>query len=359
MSYSARRSNGLIHCVGRCLWNGRKRAQAAGALAALTLAMLFLAPALAQAPAPAKAPAPAQGFPAKPLKLIVPFPAGGPADVLGRVVAQKLSESFGVPVIVDNRAGADGIIGTDLVAKSPADGYTLLINTGSTTINAHVYSKLPYDLMRDLAPLALVAAPAGLVLVAHPSLGVNSVKELVALAKRKPGQISFSSSGTGSALQLAGELFCAEAGVKLVHVPYKGAAPALNDLLSGQVQLMFPAPISIMSYIDSGRLRVLAQAGPVRQPGFSDVPTFMEEGFGDFNITGWFGMWVPAHTPEPIIRKLHGEIARLLQLQEVRDRFAGLGATPSGMGPEAFGAFVREDYERIGRYVKLAGMHID
>jgi tripartite-type tricarboxylate transporter receptor subunit TctC len=304
-------------------------------------------------------PADVESFPTRPLKLVVPFPAGGPADVLGRVIAQKLSDSLGVAVIVENRAGADGIIGTDYVAKSPADGYTLLINTGSTTINAHVYDKLPYDLMRDLAPLTLVAAPAGLVMIANPSLGVTTVKELVALAKQKPGQISFSSSGNGSALQLAGQLFCALAGVQLVHVPYKGAAPAFNDLLSGQVQLMFPAPISIMPYLASGRIRVLAQGGPVRQAGLSNVPTFKEEGYGDFNIAGWFGMWVPAHTPDPIVRKLYGGIAQALKLEDVSKRFAALGTTPSGMAPEEFGAFVQEDYERIGRYVKQAGMHLD
>ena len=301
----------------------------------------------------------AEPFPSRPLKVVVPFPAGGPLDVLGRVVAQKLSDALGVPVIVDNRAGADGIIGTDQVAKAPPDGYTLLVNSGSVTINAHVYSKLPYDLVRDLAPLTMVSVPAGLVLVAHPSLGVSTVKELITLAKQKPGQITFSSSGNGSALQLAGELFSAEAGVRLVHVPYKGAAPALNDLLSGQVQLMFPILVSVAPYLDSGRLRVLAQTGAVRQAGLPNVPTLAEEGFADFDITGWFGMWLPAHTPEPVVRLLYGEMAKLLRLPDVRERFAALGSTPSGMTPEEFGAFVRDDYARIGRYVKQAGLHMD
>ncbi len=301
----------------------------------------------------------AQAYPAKPIRLVVPFPAGGPADVLGRLAASKLAESLGTPVIVDNRAGADGIIGTDLVAKSAPDGYSLLINTGSTTINAHVYKKLPYDLMRDLAPVTMVAAPSGLVLVAHPSLGVGSVRELVALAKRKPGEISFSSSGNGSALQLAGELFSTIAGVKLVHVPYKGAGPAFNDLLSGQVQLMFPALVSVMPYLNSGRIRVLAQTGATREPSLPNVPTLIEEGFGDFNITGWFGIWVPAQTPEPVIRRLNAEFARALGLPDVRARFAALGVSPSAMSPEEFGRFVREDYERIGRYVQQAGVHND
>ena len=301
----------------------------------------------------------AQSYPTRPIKLVVPFPAGGPADVLGRLITQKLSESFGSPVIVDNRSGANGIIGTDLVAKAAPDGYMMLINTGSTTINAHVYSKLPYDLMRDLAPVTMVAAPSGLVLVAHPSLGVSSVKELVALAKQKPGQISFSSSGNGSALQLAGELFSTIAGVKLVHVPYKGAGPAFNDLLSGQVQLMFPATVSVMPYHNSGRLRVLAQTGATREPGLPNVPTLMEEGFGDFNITGWFGIWVPARTPGVIVRRLHAEIARALKLTDVRERFDALGVSPSGVSPEEFGKFVHEDYERIGKYVKQADIRLD
>jgi len=301
----------------------------------------------------------AQAYPSRPLRLIVPFPAGGPADVLGRLVTQKMGESLGVPVVVDNRAGANGIIGTDFVAKSPPDGHTLLINTGATTINAHVYSKLPYDLLRDLAPVTMVAKPSGLVVVANASLGVGSVQELIALAKKNPGRLTFSSSGNGSALQLAGELFSVIAGIELVHVPYKGAAPALNDLLSGQVQLMFPAPESIMPYVRTGKLRLLAQTGLAREAVLPDVPTLVEEGFGDFNITGWFGIWTTAGTPDPIVRRLHAEIARALQFPDVRERFAALGATPSGMPPEEFGLFVRDEYTRIGRYVKRAGMRVE
>jgi tripartite-type tricarboxylate transporter receptor subunit TctC len=197
------------------------------------------------------------------------------------------------------------------------------------------------------------------VLVANPSLGVSTVKELVALAKSKPGQISFASSGNGSALQLAGEVFSVRAGVRLVHVPYKGAAPAFNDLLSGQVQLMFPAPISVMPYIHAGQLRVLAQTGSVRQPSLPDVPTLTELGFGDFDVGGWFGIWVPGGTPDPIVRRLHDGIAQALGFPDVRERFAALGASPSGISPEEFGRFLREDYERIGRYVKESGMHLD
>ena len=301
----------------------------------------------------------AQSYPNHPIKLVVPYPAGGPADVLGRLVTQKLSESFGIPVIVDNRGGANGNIGTDFVAKAPPDGYSMLINTGATTINAHVYRTLPFDLMRDLAPVTMVAAPSGLVMVANPSLGVSSVKELIDLAKQKPGQISFASSGSGSALQLAGEMFSARAGVKLLHVPYKGAGPAFNDLLSGQVQLMFPATVSVMPYITSGRVRVLAQTGAIRERGLPNVPTLAEEGLGDINITGWFGIWVPTHTPEGIIRRLQSEIARALKAPDVQERFAALGVSPSGMNSEEFGKFVREDYARVGKYVKESGMHLD
>ena len=301
----------------------------------------------------------AQDYPNRPVKLVVPYPAGGPADVLGRLVIQKLSEAFGVPVITDNRAGANGNIGTDFVAKAQPDGYTMLINTGATTINAHVYRSLPFDLLRDLGPVTMVAAPSGLVMVAHPSLGVGSVNELIALAKQKPGQISFASSGSGSALQLAGEVFSARAGVKLLHVPYKGAGPAFNDLLSGQVQLMFPATVSVMPYINSGRLRVLAQTGASREASLPNVPTLAEEGLGDIDITGWFGIWVPARTPEPIVRRLYAEIARALKAPDVRERFATLGVSPSGMSPEEFAEFVREEYERVGKYVKESGMHLD
>ena len=301
----------------------------------------------------------AQDYPNRPVKLVVPYPAGGPADVLGRLVIQKLSEAFGVPVIADNRAGANGNIGTDFVAKAQPDGYTMLINTGATTINAHVYRSLPFDLLRDLGPVTMVAAPSGLVMVAHPSLGVGSVKELIALAKQKPGQISFASSGSGSALQLAGEVFSARAGVKLLHVPYKGAGPAFNDLLSGQVQLMFPATVSVMPYINSGRLRVLAQTGASREASLPNVPTLAEEGLGDIDITGWFGIWVPARTPESIVRRLYAEIARALKAPDVRERFAALGVSPSGMSPEEFAEFVREEYERVGKYVKETGMQLD
>ena len=298
-------------------------------------------------------------YPVKPIRLIVPFPAGGPADVLGRIVSQKLAESLAVPVIVDNRAGADGIIGTDLVAKSAPDGYTVLLNSGSTTINAHVYGKLPYDLMRDLAPVTMLSAPSGQVIAAHPSLGVRNVAELIALAKKQPGKISFSSSGQGSALQLVGELFAARAGIQLVHVPYKGAGPALNDLLSGQVQLMFPNIVSVMPHIASGRMRVLAQTKPSREPMLPNVPTLVEEGFADFDFAGWFGIWVAARTPDAIVRRLNAEFARVLALPEVRERFTGLGLSPSGASPEEFGKFVREDYERMGLYVKQVGLRID
>jgi tripartite-type tricarboxylate transporter receptor subunit TctC len=298
-------------------------------------------------------------YPAKPIRLIVPFPAGGPADVLGRILSQKLSESLAVPVIVDNRAGADGIIGTDLVAKSAPDGYSVLLNSGSTTINAHVYAKLPYDLMRDLAPVTMVSLPSGQVIAAHPSLGVRNVAELIALAKKQPGRISFSSSGQGSALQLVGELFAARAGIQLVHVPYKGAAPALNDLLSGQVQLMFPNIASVMSHIASGRIRVLAQTKSSREPMLPNVPTLVEEGIADFDFAGWFGIWVAARTPDAIVRRLNAEFARVLALPEVRERFTGLGLSPSGASPEEFGKFVREDYERMGLYVKQVGLRID
>jgi len=205
----------------------------------------------------------------------------------------------------------------------------------------------------------MVASPHGLVLVVNPSLGVGSVKELIALARQKPGRISFASSGSGSALQLAGELFSARAGVKLLHVPYKGAAPAFNDLLSGHVQVMFPSPVSVMPYVNSGRLRVLAQTSATREPNLPNVPTLAEEDLGDVNITGWFGIWVPAHTPEAIVRKLQSEIARALGRADVREHFAALGVSPSGMSSEEFGKFVREEYERVGRYVKESGMHLD
>jgi len=301
----------------------------------------------------------AQAFPAKPIRLIVPFAPGGPNDVLARILSPKLADALGVPVTVDNRAGADGIIGSDMVAKAAPDGYTLLINSNSIAINAHVYRKLPYDLLRDLTPVAELTAPTSLVLIAHPSLGVATVKELIGLASQKPNQIGFASAGTGNPLHLAGEVFNTLAGVKLVHVPYKGAGPAFSDVLAGQVPVMFPNIIQVMPYVHSEKIRILGQTGSSRAAALPDVPTIAEQGLRDFDITVWFGVWAPAHTQGAVVARLSGEIARALQQADVRNRLEALGTQPSPANLDQFATLVREDYERYGRYVKQVGLYLD
>jgi tripartite-type tricarboxylate transporter receptor subunit TctC len=295
----------------------------------------------------------AESYPAKPIRIVSPFPPGGPNDVLSRIVGAYLFESSGHPAIVDNRAGANGIIGNEIVAKATPDGYTLVVNSGSMTINAHVYRKLPYDLMRDFRGVSMIAAPAGLVLVTAPPSGIKTFKELIAQAKQKPGQLSFGSPGAGSALELAGELIAALAGVQIIEVPYKGFAPALTDLIGGRIHGTIISTVSVLPQIQAGKLIALAQTGVTREASLPSVPTMIEEGLAGFDITGWFGVWVPARTPGAIVQQLSAEIARVLALPEVRARYTALGVEPKASTPAEFDAFVRADYERIGRYVKL------
>ncbi len=301
----------------------------------------------------------AENYPSRPIRIVSPFPPGGPNDVLARIVGAYLFESSGHPAIVDNRAGANGIIGNDIVAKANADGYTLLVNSGSMTINAHVYRKLPYDLMRDFRAVSMIAAPAGLVLVTSPQSGIKSFKDLIAQAKQRPGQLSFGSPGAGSALELAGDLVNALAGVQITEVPYKGFAPALTDLLGGRIHGAIISTVSVLPQIQAGKLVALAQTGVTREASLPDVPTMIEEGLAGFDITGWFGVWVPARTPDAVVKQLSAEIARVLSLPNVRVRYAALGVTPKASTPAKFDAFVRADYERIGRYVKFVKMQID
>ena len=301
----------------------------------------------------------AESYPSKPVRIVSPFPPGGPNDVLSRILGAYLFESSGRPAIVDNRPGANGIIGNDIVAKSNPDGYTLVVNSGSMTINAHVYRKLPYDLMRDFRGVSMIAAPAGLVLVTAPDSGIKSFKELIAQARQKPGQLSFGSPGAGSALELAGELVNALAGVQITEVQYKGFAPSLVDLMGGRIHGVFISTVSVLPQIQAGKLIALGQTGETRETSLPNVPTMIEEGLAGFNIAGWFGVWVPARTPDAIVRQLSAEIARVLALPDVRARYAALGVAPKANTPEEFEAFVRLDYERIGHYVKLVKMHVD
>jgi tripartite-type tricarboxylate transporter receptor subunit TctC len=291
--------------------------------------------------------------------MVVPFPAGGATDIVGRLIAQKLSESFGQQVIVDNRGGAGGTIGSDVAAKSPPDGYTMLLATSSThAVAPSLYAKLPYDPVKDFSPVTL-AATATILLAVHPSLPVRSVKELISLAKRQPNALSFASSGNGGISHLVGEQFKSMAGIEMLHVPYKGDTPALVDLVSGQVHLMFGTAVSFLPYVKAGRLNAVAVTNPKRSPVVPNVPTVSESGLPGFEALQWFGVFVPAGTPKDIVSRLHAEIIKLLKLPDVRERLASLGAEVVGNSPEQFASFQKADSAKWAKVVKQSGAKIE
>ena len=301
----------------------------------------------------------AQAYPVKPVRMVVPFPAGGATDIVGRLVAQKLSEAWGQQVIVDNRGGAGGTIGSDIAAKSAADGYTMLVATSSThAIAPSLYSKLSYDPVRDFAPVTLIAS-ATILLAAHPSVPARNVRELIALAKRQPQALSFASSGNGGISHLIGEQFKSMAGIQMLHVPYKGDTPALIDLVSGQVSLMFGTAVSFLPYVQSGRLRALAVTNPKRSPSAPDISTVAESGLPGFEALQWFGIFVPAGTSKDIVARLNGEIVKTLRLTDVRERLSSLGADVVGNTPEQFAAFQKADAAKWAKVVKESGAKID
>jgi tripartite-type tricarboxylate transporter receptor subunit TctC len=301
----------------------------------------------------------AQPYPSKPIRLVVPFPPAGTTDILAREVGQRLTEVFGQSVVIDNRPGAAGNIGSDLVAKSAPDGYTLLMGTVSThAINPGLYSKLPYDHVKDFAPVALVARVPN-VLEVTPSLPVNSVADLIKLAKEKPGQINFASSGSGTSIHLSGELFKTMAGVDMVHVPYKGSAPALQDLMAGQVQLMFDNLPSSLGQIKAGKLRPIAVTSAQRAPALPDIPTIAESGLPDFEATSWFGVLAPAGTPPEIVQRLNREIDKWLQSPEAKDKLLAQGAVAAGGSPEEFAAYIRSETDKWAKVIKASGAKVD
>jgi tripartite-type tricarboxylate transporter receptor subunit TctC len=301
----------------------------------------------------------AQPFPSKPLRIVVPFPAGGTTDVLARAVAQKLTETLGQPVVVDNRPGAGGNIGAELVAKSPPDGYTLLMGTvGTHAINPGLYPKMPYDHVRDFAPVILVAGVPN-VLVVNPSLPVNSVQELIAYAKANPGKLNFASSGNGTSIHLSGELFKTMAGVQIMHVPYKGSAPALQDMVGGQVQLMFDNLPSSLALIKGGKLKALAVTSSARAAALPDVPTMAESGLPGFEASSWFGLLAPAGTPQPAIAKLNAEVARWLASPEAKEKLLAQGAIAAGGTPEDFARHIAAETAKWQKVVKESGAKVD
>ena len=304
-------------------------------------------------------PAPAADYPTKPIRLVVPFPPGGTTDILARAVAQKLSETWNQQVIVDNRPGAGGNIGSDLVAKAAPDGYTLVMGTvGTHAINPNLYAKMPYDHVKDFAPVILVAGVPN-VLVVNPSLPVHSVKELIDYAKANPGKLNFASSGNGTSIHLSGELFKTMAGVQMTHVPYKGSAPALADLMGGQVQLMFDNLPSSLGLIKGGKLRAVAVTSTTRAAALPDVPTIAESGLPGFEASSWFGLLAPAGTPHDVVGKLNGVVAAWLATPEAKDKLLAQGAIAAGGSPEAFAKHIESETSKWAKVVKASGAHID
>jgi tripartite-type tricarboxylate transporter receptor subunit TctC len=297
-------------------------------------------------------------YPAKPIRVIVGFPPGSGADITARVIGAKSGEALGQQVIVDNRPGAASNIAAELSAKAPPDGYTLFIGTVANTINATLYSRLPFDFARDFAPVALTTAAPN-VLVVHPSVPAKSVKELVALAKSRPGQLNFASSGTGTAPHLSGELFKAMAGVNLVHIPYKGSPPAVTDLMAGEVALMFSPSSTVLPHVKSGRLRALAVTTASRLPSLPDLPTVAESGLKGYETITWFGFVTPAKTPPAIITRLNAEIVKVLALPDVRNQFEIQGIATIGGTPERFGDYIREEIAKWATVIKLSGAKAD
>ena len=301
----------------------------------------------------------AQAYPGKTIRMIVPFPAGGATDIVARLVAQKLGETLGQQVIVDNRGGAAGTIGSDLAAKAPADGYTILVGTSSThAIAQSLYAKLSYDSVKDFAPVVGLAT-ATIVLSTHPSVPVKTVKDLIALAKAKPNALSFASSGSGGVSHLVGEMFKAQAGVQMLHVPYKGDAQALADLAGGQVSLEFGTALSFLPYIQSGRLKALAVTSLQRSAVMPEVPTVAESGLKGFEALQWFGVFAPAGTRPDVVARLNSEIVKILQTADMRERLAKLASEVMANTPEEFAAFQKGEIAKWAKVVKDSGARID
>jgi tripartite-type tricarboxylate transporter receptor subunit TctC len=314
--------------------------------------LLALASALA---ALASATAQAQTYPTRPVRVIVPYAAGGNTDFTARAIGTKLSPVFGQQVIVDNRPGGATNIGTEAVAKAPPDGYLLLMGGASNAINMSLFAKPPYDTLRDFAPVILCVQGAN-VLTVHPSVPARNLKELIALAKARPGKLNFASSGIGSSNQMAGELLKVMAGVNIVHVPYKGNAPALTDTVAGHVEMMFSGVPAIVPHVQSGRLRALGIGSLKRFPALPQVPTFDEAGVRGYEATTWFGLMAPAKTPREIIARWNAEVGKILATADIKERFANDGLEPMGGTAEEFGKFIRSEIDKYAKVIKAAGV---
>jgi tripartite-type tricarboxylate transporter receptor subunit TctC len=300
-----------------------------------------------------------QGYPSKAVQIVVPFAPGGATDIVARLVAAKLNERLGQPVVIENRPGAGGNIGAAVAAKAAPDGYTMFMGTISThAINPSLYAKLGYDPVRDFAPVSLLTS-VPLVLVVHPGLGARSIKDVIALAKAKPGELTYASPGAGTALHLAGELFKTLAGVDIVHVPYKGSAPALTDVMAGRVSLMFDTSLSALPHVKGGKLHALAVTTARRSPMLPELPTVTEAGVPGFEVSAWNGVLVPAGTPRDVVGRLATEIAAIMKLPDVRDRLGAQGAEAIGSTPDEFARYIAAETAKWAVVVRASGARVD
>lgn len=311
---------------------------------ALLLAMFAGAPSVAEA---------AEAYPQRPVRLIVPYPPGGAGDIVGRLLAARLAERLGQPVVVDNRGGGGQLIATEIAARAPADGHTLFLASATHGINPGLRKKLPYDSIRDFSPITLVAE-SPLVFVAHPRLGVGSIPELIAAARARPGKINYASSGPGTGGHLSVELLKWMAGIDLVHVPYKGAGPALADLVAGQVELMCTSPLPALPHVRAGRLRALAMTGRTRSRAAPEIPTVAESGVPGYATSLWYALLAPARTPPPVLARLHAEVTGILKQREVSEQLARQGADAVGGSPQELARFIQSEIERWTRLIEQA-----
>jgi tripartite-type tricarboxylate transporter receptor subunit TctC len=300
----------------------------------------------------------AQTYPSKPVRFIVPFPPGGPTDIMGRMAAQRLTEAWGVQVVADNRGGAGGNIGSELCAKSPPDGYTICMMTVAQSMSPGIYPRLPFDPLKDFAPVTLMATLPSLLMV-HPSLPVKNVKELVALAKAKPGILTYASTGNGTSPHMLMEMFKWMAGVNLVHVPYKGAAPAMIDQISGQIDVAFSTAIAALPFVQQGKVRALAISTHERFPPMPDLPTVEQGGIKGFDGSSWQGVVMPANTPREFVVKANAELAKMLKSPEMKEKILQQGGIASGNSPEEFTAFIKSETEKWGKVAKAAKVRIE
>ena len=317
--------------------------QIAGALAAACLATSVLAQ---------------TAYPTKPVKIIVPYSAGGPADIYARFIGDRLQKTLGQPFVIENRPGAGAIIGTDVVAKSSPDGYTLLMMSNTHTVNESLFTKKPYSLLRDLAPISPINY-SDLLLVVHPSVPANNLKELIVLAKSKPGALNYASSGPGTPYHMAGELFKAMAGIDVVHVPHKGSAEARTSVLAGDVQMMFDAITTMAAHAQAGKVRAIATSGKTRSSITPGVATLDEAGLSGYDAVTWLGVMAPTATPKPIVDSLNSEIQKIANSPDVKEAWAKQGAVPMRMAPAEFGKFMEQDIQKWAKVVKFAGAKVD